>query len=373
MTYPLWPFVAFDLLLVVICILTLRPAYSTPYTIKKDNRIFVLLVFFIFCIFAFYDADFFHYKNAFQGMDWSTLHFEKVYYPIMSFCKGNYYVFRTIIWGGSLLLVYKAIKNFSPPIDLTLLCFVVMCVSKFAYGRISLAQSIGLFGLSIIFKTGLKSIFKIIIGLLVVYLSSFFHSSMVYGIIMAIIAMLTVNLGKKSIVFILCLYPFIVYYFQSIGGGLIEQLFSSDDMTSAAARYYLESDFRGYEGLTMIIQAIFERGPVVLLSILICVCRWRKEHQEWPMYVKVLSNIVSFVAISSSVFSFNTTVNTYTLFYRFFNFSLLPSMVVLSYFLYNRIHYRYANFIFKFSLIGSIYIMLLYTVHSYTGHLVFNI
>lgn len=372
MTYPLWPFVFLDFIMVALCIFVLYNAYFSPYMVTKSKRFFSLSLFFIFCVYAMYDADYFHYSEALNHSDWSLLHFEDVYYPIMTFCIGNYTLFRIIIWGCALFFVYKSITYFHLPIDLTLLCFIIICASKFAYGRISLAQSICILGLSVIFASNPTRKIHILLGIAIIYLSTFFHTSMLYGICMLIVSFIFRDMGKKHIVILLCLYPVAILYFQMLGGNYIMSYLDSDDNTTSVVQYYLESDFRGYEGLTMIIQSIFERVPVFLLAILVCIGRWKNEHLYWPPYIKILSNMVVFIVLTSSLFSFETNVNTYTLFYRFFNFSLLPSMIVLSYLIVNQYHCRYVNFVFKFSLVGTLYIFLLYTVHAYTGNQIIN-
>lgn len=368
----LWPYVLMDSVLFAVSFLLLYRANKLPHRASSHMQLFAMVLFLCLCVFAFYDADYFHYRDVLLNASWESSHIEKVYYPIFEICRDQYYLFRLIIWGGAITCLVLSLRNLPLDKNFALLCFVGLCVSKFAYGRVSLAMTLSMLGIAIAFSEHKKALPYFIIGGLVVYTSSFFHSSMVFGIAMILLSVLTMNMGKKTLVLGIIGLIILIQFFQIYAGGFIEQMIDSDDTQAlSTAQYYIYSDFTGNQGLSMIVQTLLERIPLYLLLFELTVIRWKGEYKKWPSSIKVISNFSFWTIIAATIFLVETSVNTYTFYYRFIHFAYLPTALTVAFLIKNKIRESLSKTILYIGVVGSFYSMFLYTIHAYTGGLTF--
>lgn len=76
--------------------------------------------FLLFCLYAFWDTDYFSFANTFyRGLDNFR---DPIYKYILLFSFGSYIVFRLWIWGIGLLLVYFTTKRYE--LDENIMCYV---------------------------------------------------------------------------------------------------------------------------------------------------------------------------------------------------------------------------------------------------------
>lgn len=325
------------------------------YAISNINLTIAIFSIVYLCIYAFYDTDYYHYLEIFQNVSNGYIsHMEDVYLHLALFADGNYSIFRLCIWGSAILLTFLSFKRFELPLPLAALFFLCLIVLKFGYGRVSLALSIATFGYSFIIKPINPKILSIIIGILLLSCSSFFHSSVLFYILLLISSLFAVNTGKKLIYFLILIYPLFIYLFQKYGGQFILQYIDYDESVQGALNY-VNNDFKGYEGIGVAIRMFMERLPFFLSLLLAIIIKWKGIHKTMPFYMKSITNLCIFLVLSTFIFSFETSVNTYSLFYRFLYFTMIPMVILVTYCHTNSIIPKIVNIIFWCGFIASFY------------------
>ena len=331
-------------------------------SISLWRSIFAIISIAIICVCAYYDTDFYHYEDIFQSVTSTNIsHMEDVYLPIALFANGNYLLFRFCIWGVAVLLAMYIAKRLKLPLSLFSLYFLVLILLKFGYGRVSLALTIATLGFTFIIKPISPKIFSILFGVLAVYVSSYFHDSVIFYIIILVISLLFINTGRKSLVILFVLYPVLVYLFQMYGGYYIMQYIDSND-SAQGALYYVNGDFEGYQGIGVAVKTFLERMPFFLTVLLAVLIRWNNYHNTMPFYMKIINSLSILTVITAFMFSFNTTINTYSLYYRFLYFAMLPMIILVTYCHMNRLFPKLINIIFWCGVIASSY-SLIYSLY----------
>lgn len=324
-------------------------------TLSKYNILLAFLAVVFLCLFAFYDTDYFHYLDIFNSVSLGYIfHIEEIYLPIAMFANGSYFLFRLYIWGFAVLLAFITFRRFELPVSLAILFFLCLVVLKFGYGRVSLALAMATFGYSCIVKPFNPKLISILLGGVFVYYSAFFHTSAIFYIFLLTISFIATNAGKKTILMMFIMYAIVVYLFQRYGGAYILQYVENDESTQGALSY-LNGDFRGYEGVGVLVKQLLDRMPFFLTLIIAILIRWKGLHKSMPYYMKSVTNLCIYSVLAALVFSFETTVNTYSLYYRFLYFSMLPTVILICYCHLKNIFPKLVNITFWCGFIASVY------------------
>lgn len=331
-------------------------------SLKSGRTFFAILTIVTICVCAFYDTDFYHYEEIFRSVSSTDIyHMEEVYLPIALFANGNYLAFRLCIWGIAVMLALWVAKRLELPLSLFSLYFLVLIVLKFGYGRVSLALAIATLGYTLIIKPSTPKFFSVLLGALVIFISSFFHDSAIFYIYLLALSLLFINAGRKTIAFLFLMYPVLIYFFQIYGGEYILQYIDNNE-NAQGALYYVNGDFEGYEGVGVTIRTFLERIPFFLTLLLAVLIKWKKYHEEMPFYMRAITSLCILSVITAFMFSFNTTVNTYSLYYRFLYFAMLPMIILVTYSQMHRYYPKLVKMIFwcgvfasSYSLIYSLY------------------
>ena len=226
--------------------------------IKESDNDYRFFFFFLilFSVCCSVSGDFFHYKIMVEDYDFSvgaSNHGEEVYGIIIKFVEKNYLLFRTIVWGGALLVMRRVIKNYNIDIYNTLFFFCCLYFLTFANARASLAMSIYFWGISIILNKNGKT--SKLIGMLLIVCSYFFHNSMIVAIGMSLICFMPFN--RKIISSLFILLPVILLIFSRFVLFIVNDstLFSDEELLSKyefySGRETAKANWRGilYEWL----------------------------------------------------------------------------------------------------------------------------
>lgn len=240
--------ILFNLVLYIFPVIyTLCDYTKWPYQVCSTKKSLFWLFFLVFYAVTYVlDSDFFNYKNM-VAETYTILEYglEKVYQHIILFLNNNYLLFRIVVWGSASIIFFVLLKRYELDASHGLLLFLVVFGGLFSYARVSLAFSIFYLGLS--FLSVEKGIFKKVlygfIGLTLIFVSSYFHRSIIF--LIALTPFFFFRYNKKVLFFIVLVSLIILYSFQYIWGELI-LLFEEDSvMTNRIDLYTNAESFTG--------------------------------------------------------------------------------------------------------------------------------
>lgn len=150
---------------------------------SKKTAFYSWILMLFFCIYAYWDTDYFTFKQSFYI---SLKDFRDPLYYYLSFISFNSYsIFRLLIWGTALFLVVRTIKRLFLPQNLAAFIFSVFFLLTFSYARVSLGMAMYFYGASLLFNPSLKYKHRDkFLGLLFVLGSILGHRSMALIILM---------------------------------------------------------------------------------------------------------------------------------------------------------------------------------------------
>lgn len=168
------------------------------YNNRNVVKTFILMtVMTILAVFYCLNTDYFSYRSIVTNSYYLDvdLHVEKFYSDLAHFCKGNYELFRMIVWGGAILIL--SFICFITRVNSTLVLFVwfLFFYHRLFYARVTLAFSVFFFGL-IVALTYRKQKPIMYSGIIIMILSLFFHKTML--ILLAVTPVIFLKINKSN-------------------------------------------------------------------------------------------------------------------------------------------------------------------------------
>lgn len=175
-------------------------AYINLY--RRENVKFTWILILVFCMFAYWDTDYFSFKKIYLSTDFIDFR-DPLYYYLSLITFNSYAFFRFLIWGGGLLFYIKLLKRYDIPLNIAALVFAVFYLLTFSFGRISLGICLYFFGISLILNRRNNNILNFIIGILFVVGSYWGHRAMIIPIILTPLILLKPNRMRLSALIII--------------------------------------------------------------------------------------------------------------------------------------------------------------------------
>lgn len=241
--------------------------------IKRRYRAFdafIWFLIFVFCLFPFWNSDYFTYKNLFGTLD--TEFRDPLYYYIQNISFGSYTLFRSYIWGCALLLFFATIKRLNLSDRNVLFIFAIIFLLTFSYARASLAMATYFFGISFLFKPIRFKYLGYLVGFTFILFSYYGHRSMLPLIILTPLSFF--KFTKTRFVLTILLIP----VFTLIAGHLL-QSFSEEEIVlegslgnfSTAGNRYAEFKNKQYNTRAQIMNFIHYAGFYIVYLF----CMWK--------------------------------------------------------------------------------------------------
>lgn len=148
---------------------------------NRQTFFFTWLLILIFCLFAYWDTDYFTFRGIFYT---SLADFRDPFYYYWGLISFNSYtVFRFYIWGLALLLLFKTSQHLKINRNTLAFVFPIFFLLLFSYARASLGMAMYFYGLSfLLVPKKNKTIISYIWGILFICFSYFGHRSMLLPI-----------------------------------------------------------------------------------------------------------------------------------------------------------------------------------------------
>ena len=360
---------------ILYCLLLLISLRGNVGAINRDSgNIRSILLFCgitLFALTSFINNDFFNYYEIMGDYKYGVMEDELIglempYQYIIYYFSGNYFLFRLIVWGGSLLLIVLSARTFGTSAYSTMFLVLAGFIIIYSYARATLAMSIFTFGTVIVCQASehRKALLKKLIGIGIIALSFYFHRSMIPIVIMTLI-LLFLPYKRSFTRLSLYLFPILVL----ICSLLLEETFDELAMISNSTvedefgvlrkmEYYSEettakSNLNGYITLTLKYSTFYI--PLLLIALRLKSAEVVKHIKDKCVYLYLVTYFI-FVIATSMLF---TDINNDVLFYRFLFMSFIPLCILISYMRQNKIlrveHYNIIIFCFVISNLFQIF------------------
>ncbi len=223
--------------------------FSSSKTIAHKWTLFFIGLFFVTHTMR---GDFFHMMEHVKNYRFAVGAYnygEPVYIAIAQLVDKNYFLFRTIVWGSAFILFCLTAKRMKVPVYQAAIFLLLNYAILFGYGRVTLAMAVYFLGLSFLCRPIERyPLISYLIGILIVLISSSFHSSSYVMIAMTLLLLLPIR--KWTIVLVVVSFPILIYVARPIFEYVM--LASTDEMMLNKASNYLERE-RGIRGLSGIL------------------------------------------------------------------------------------------------------------------------
>lgn len=303
-----------------------KPAITSTCKFSNRRKNVGICIILLICLFAVQDTDYFHYEAALSAMSQGAiLHFEDIYYTIGDIVQYNYFLFRLVVWGSALCLFLITVKRLNVPIAAVLFFFVTMYLTKFSYGRASLAMAIGLFGFSFVVKPIGWKYMSYVIGVSIITVSLLFHKSAVFMIPIYLLSLFKMN--KYTICISVILFPLGFYLISEYGIALLMGADDSDLIAESAQGYLMKDSHE--KGVAVQILNVLSRTPYYIFLFVMVKNIIDKLYIAIPTYQRAIINVSIYVISFASLFLFDYSVNTTIMYYRFLYYSILPLSIVI--------------------------------------------
>lgn len=339
----------------ILFILIYRLARTTIRSVVVfDHRKYQILVYFVvlFCVFAFYSGDYYHYMLAFDDLlDKSRqMNIEPIYQDIANIAK-TYHIFRIFVWGSAIFCLIKTIDFAGINRKIAFGIFSILFITQFAYARVSLAMSLMFLGLS---TTYTRTKFYKIIGYGIVLLSLYFHKSAFFGIGAIVASIIFKHFQKSTITISLLCFPIAVFVIKYY---IIQFLSLDFDETAGglgAGQTYMTNDAIAV-GPGEFIKNFLWRSVIYLTIYLFIRIVRNGQYKALPENIRIFANCCYIIVYVASLFILDLGINTTVIYNRFLNFMMIPATIFLSYCYCNSIEPKITKLILKFGTLNVFY------------------
>ena len=251
---------------------------------------------------------------------------EDIYPKIGLFVGKNYFLFRTIVWGGAFVLFCLTAKRMEVPVYYAALLLLATHSVIFCYARATAAMAVYFFGLSFLCNPirGKKWL-SYILGCVIIYFSMEFHRSAIIMVIITI--MIFIPIRKWSIILLLVLLPVMAGFFKDIliAVALSE---STDEMLANKIQSYSEREL--HHGISGMIISTLEYASFYIPFFLTSISVFAKNKvKSVPITTMRFYKVACGLTLISVLFLFLGS-SYITFVYRTLFMSMIPMTIVVS-------------------------------------------
>lgn len=302
---------------------------------------------------------------SYQGMVWeysflegAINYGEPIYWYIIKFVNRNYLLFRLVVWGGAFLVTCLSFRRFNVNVNVAVFALVSMYLCTFNYARATLGMACYFGGLSFVLKPLKKN--KLINLLLIVLLfigAYSFHHSMLTLLVFTIVVLLPVE-RPVILVGLIVLLPVIASLISS-NFNYIDRFgdeYLSNKVAGGVAHVGEAANVYGM--ITNVINYGSFFLPLVVFSV--ALFKHHKKIEKSIIRLYRITLCVSFFAISFLFMGMNSLL----LFYRHLYMTMIPLIILCTYFYeYQLLSRRWFSIIVIWGIVSQGF-SLLYNLYS---------
>lgn len=348
-------------------------AINNRQCVNRKPPIFTHIMIILFCVFAFWDTDYYGYLESLKLIDFrfpdaeQQTHLEPLYVWIAHFVKGDYTIFRLCIWGISYMLFIKTLQNLDIYNRQAIALFIVYFLLTFSYARVSLGMASLFYGASLILKNDKWHIgyaLNIYLGLIMLLLAYNAHKSMIVAI--ALFPLIFLRLNKYTLLLIATAF---ISAAVLVGADIMSDLLFSNtvndeygEFIQASATNYFTADTndRGIASqLISFIQIVSLALPIIFCYTNATASKYVSTNFTLRCFVNY-STLLFLVGISLGlVLSFSSPLS-----YRLMFMAYIPNIIIICTLYKNQVipHKHYNRFFLLFALYSVLRIS--YTLYN---------
>lgn len=306
----------------------------------KERRISWLLLL-LFCLFAFWDIDYFGLYDMYTGYTDRGNKFVDFLYPWLARISfGSYTLFRLFIWGTAELLFYKMAKLLGLNRNLTIYVMIMNFMFLFSYARASLGMAFYFYG--IIYFSVSKNRHKLLYLLICLFMAFCSHRSML--ILIGLTPLFFIKLTRNRVVlilvfFVVFLVPFLRYALLNVAetdvnesGGLMDNFNQSAHNYSQLGVSYVVEDNWKFALIKYLRNFSLLLGTAISLYIIL----QRKNIKFINKTMKQLLLLIVGIVLTGLAFLIQKTFGSEIIGYRILYMSGIPIVLLLTYLAENR-------------------------------------
>ena len=287
-----------------------------------------ILYFAAYAVFYCVNPDYFRYREWLNYPHLMDFHKEQVYAFLIMFCRllpfdYPFEVFRLIVWGVGLLLVYLTAKQYRRLLmpGLTVMLLFVFYSGTFCYARASLAMAVFFMGISI-YLWGRHSLSKIL-GLSLAIGSYFFHHQMIIGIAVLPGLLFPFEKKKTRVVSLVLLGLFIAgITFINSNLTLMESILGNDELAEKM------EDFNNQEQGVFRMSTFIKYSSIFYPFLLIAKSFYQQKKLTKPI-TGIFRITFALVMATAAFFVVSGSRSTYT--YRVMYITIIPLSLLIAY------------------------------------------
>ena len=308
----------------------IRQIKFEPYGIQSNGgKLLFYLLLYVILMTAFANTDYFSYQQLTKmAVGHSVPHLEDVYGYIIEFCNNNYFMFRTIVWGGAVVLISMTTKLAKVSTPHILFFLFLFFFPTFDYARASLAMAIYYLGIVLLLNTGSRGhgLLSKVLGMILVFTSYFFHKSMVAMIVL--VPLLLLPLNKKTLLLLLFSTPIILYFVKGVLFSFIGLDFSNDELGELNQTFsqYTEREDLGFANWKGILSSIFAYA-LFYVPFYYIVKSFLKSKSPSSFNNQIFKILIGVMLLCHSMFMLGP--QSYSLYYRYLYMSMIPMSILL--------------------------------------------
>lgn len=314
----------------------MRPTVIGPLTSRRFDRKYPHLVYFygilifILSVWGYSDWDYWGYKSIVTRIIQTKreIHIEPLYTWLALWLK-NYTLWRIVIWSLATIFMIKTVLKLPVNKTTTLFFITIIYVLHFYKLRNALGFSLIFWGLTLVTLSP-RHLFKQLLGLMFIAVSYFFHSSMIFTILL--LGCCFIKYNKFWINISLIAWPFLI----SLVSILIHKLASgtltlSDDSMGVAERatHYASSQDLG-KTTTFGMLRIALDNFALLFSLFYMTKRFVYDKIKSPKIIRYFFQIWFAAAYVAYLFAFQESSNW--IFVRINTMGFFPMAIVLGWY-----------------------------------------
>lgn len=326
--------VATALFCLFVYVLVVYPNYkrgiADPYAFnisKSTKQYYIVLAGLVMVIFC-QNGDFFHLMETVHDYNFipgAYNYGEEIYLKIGKLINKNYFLFRTIVWGGAFTIYCWTAKRLQIPIYYAVILLCCSYIMLFTYARATLAMAVYFFGVSFLCKPiKNRKLISYIIGAIIIYTSWTFHNSAIVMIVITII--LLIPLRKWSIALILIGIPFIATiakeYFYEI------MIIAEDSESAVGERMAQYSQSERGSAISQTILRTFKYSSFYIPIIIFTITIFTKNNiKKIPVHIIRLYKVAfGIIFMASIIYLFGESF--YVMFYRVLYMAMIPVCLI---------------------------------------------
>lgn len=352
-----------NIILMLIIFWCFKDAKLYPYYIKsKTKKNLGVICIFLFFLFAFWGADWFHIAVFYPYLRaGERTHMEDIYQWIAQNVAPNYLIFRTIVWGACLLLVKLIFDRLDVQKDLLWFMFAVFGVVWCSYARVSLAMCLMYYGFALLFKPYKYKHLSNLIALSAILASYFCHKTALFGIAVIVLATLIRNFNRSSIILLVLSIPIVYMLLQNIISDylLFDATGDNDSWNKSvlSAQGYMERETSAV-GIGAILLKIMERTAYIVTGAMAAFMIMKDKRNKRSSIINAFIRLDIIMVLISCLFLLDLGINVSVIAERFFRFLFIPTGIIIAYFWQIRFCMKYTKLIYVLGIAYSSYALL---------------